>query len=57
MVLTVSSDYLINQYFPVDFCNGEMQCFVWDTNYFLKYYYDDEIYILSKAYGIDIKET
>jgi hypothetical protein len=28
MVLTVNSDYFFKHYKPVDFCNGEMWCYL-----------------------------
>jgi hypothetical protein len=40
MVFTVNSYNVLKQHYPVDRCNGEMWCSLWDTYWILKYYLD-----------------
>jgi hypothetical protein len=35
MILKIN-DYFLKQHQPTDLCNGEVLCFLWDTNYIFK---------------------
>jgi hypothetical protein len=41
MILTVNSDYFLKLHQPVDFCNGEVLCFLRGTDLIIKYYLDE----------------
>jgi hypothetical protein len=40
MILIINSDYFLKQRQPVDLCNCEVLCFLWGTDWILKYYLD-----------------
>jgi hypothetical protein len=40
MVHTTNSDYFLEQRYPVHFCNGEVWCSLWGTDWIVKYYLD-----------------
>jgi hypothetical protein len=42
MFLTVNSDYVLKQRYPVDLCNGEELCFLCGTDW-IRIYRADEI--------------
>jgi hypothetical protein len=41
MIFTVNSDYFREQRQPVDFCKGEVQCFLCGKDWILKYYFEE----------------
>jgi hypothetical protein len=41
MILGVNIDYSPKQHLPIDVYNGTMWCFLWDTDWILKYYFYD----------------
>jgi hypothetical protein len=47
MILTVNSDYFRKQREEADICNGEVLCFVWDTDRILKYLDDLRLQIVE----------
>jgi hypothetical protein len=40
MILDANNDYFLKQHRPVDLCNGEVLCFLYGTDWILKYYLD-----------------
>jgi hypothetical protein len=41
MILSVNSDCFLEQHQPVDHCNGEVLCFLSDTDWIFKYYSEE----------------
>jgi hypothetical protein len=41
MILSVNTDYFLEQRWNIDVCNGEVLCFLWGTEWILKCYLDE----------------
>jgi hypothetical protein len=40
MIPNVNSDYFLKQRQPIDLCNGEVLCFLYDTELIIKYFHE-----------------
>jgi hypothetical protein len=41
MILSVERDYLLKHHQVIYLCNGEVLCLLWDTDWILKYYFNE----------------